>query len=51
MNRLFEIMPARKAHPIVMAELIESEAEFRANADGAGLSVEKEVLHQHQESV
>ncbi|KAH8597856.1 MFS quinate transporter QutD [Bisporella sp. PMI_857] len=41
MDRIFEL-PPRKAHKIVMAELREMEAEFRANADGAGLSNEKE---------
>jgi hypothetical protein len=41
MDRLFELKP-RKAHETVMAELKESEAEFRANAEGAGLNLEKE---------
>jgi len=41
MDRLFEL-PTRKAHKIIMEELKINEAEFRANAEGADLSVEKE---------
>ncbi|KAI6880867.1 putative quinate [Hortaea werneckii] len=42
MNRLFEIMPARKAHRTVHAEDEAREAEFRHDAEGAGLSITKE---------
>jgi len=41
MDRLFEL-PPRRAHRAVMLELREREQEFRANAEGAGLSIEKE---------
>jgi len=41
MERLFEIVPARKAHGIVMAELREQEAEFRHEVEGAGLTTTK----------
>ncbi|KAI6827190.1 putative quinate [Hortaea werneckii] len=42
MNRLFEIMPARKAHRTVHAEDEAREADFRHDAEGAGLSITKE---------
>ncbi|KAI7532588.1 putative quinate [Hortaea werneckii] len=42
MNRLFEIMPARKAHRTVHAEDEAREADFRHDAEGAGLSISKE---------
>ncbi|KAI7281909.1 putative quinate [Hortaea werneckii] len=42
MNRLFEIMPARKAHRTVHAEDEAREADFRQDAEGAGLSISKE---------
>jgi len=41
MDRLFAVRPARKAHGIVLAEIREQEEEFRHDAEGAGLSVEK----------
>ena len=41
MDRLFEL-PPRKAHKQVLIELRQMEVEFRANADGAGLNLEKE---------
>jgi hypothetical protein len=41
MDRLFEL-PPRKAHHIVLEELQRMEEEFRANADGGGISVAKE---------
>jgi len=44
MDRLFELKPIRKAHKKVMAELKEAEAEFRANAEGAGLTTEKTAM-------
>jgi len=50
MDRLFEL-PPRKAHRLVMAELKDMEAEFRANSDGARLNVEKEALSEHREAV
>jgi hypothetical protein len=40
MNRLFEIKPCRKANAIIMLEVQEAEAEFREDAEGAGLSLE-----------
>ncbi|KAI6910096.1 putative quinate [Hortaea werneckii] len=42
MNRLFEISPARKAHRTVHAEDEAREADFRQDAEGAGLSITKE---------
>ncbi|RDW92505.1 MFS general substrate transporter-47 [Coleophoma crateriformis] len=55
MDRLFELSkqgPARKAHGLIMAELIEQEEEFRHNAEGSGLSVEKtRETSKHLESV
>jgi len=41
MDRLFQL-PPRKAHKEVLAEVRRLEAEFRANAEGAGLDIEKE---------
>ncbi|KAI5273695.1 quinate permease [Aureobasidium subglaciale] len=41
MNRLFEIKPCSKANAIIMREVQEAEAEFREDAEGAGLSLEK----------
>ncbi|KAF2803845.1 quinate permease [Mytilinidion resinicola] len=41
MNRLFEIKPVSKANKQVILELQESEEDFRHDAEGAGLSVEK----------
>jgi len=49
-HRLFEVSPIRKAHGIVMAEVREAEAEFRHDAEGAGLSVAKEKIG-HLENV
>jgi hypothetical protein len=52
MNRLFEIRPCRKANAIVMREVQEAEAEFREDAEGAGLSLEKsKVAHVEDSSV
>ncbi|KAH7014337.1 quinate permease [Microdochium trichocladiopsis] len=42
MDRLFAIRPIRNANKIVMDELRERDQEFRANADGAGLTNIKE---------
>lgn len=45
MDRLFDkALPARKAHKIVLDEIRRDEAEFRANAEGAGLSAMKEEV-------
>ncbi|GAM83320.1 hypothetical protein ANO11243_013070 [Dothideomycetidae sp. 11243] len=41
MDRLFSIRPVRKAHGIVIEETRAEEAEFRHEADGAGLTAEK----------
>lgn len=41
MDRLFSIKPVWKAHGTVLAEIREHEEEFRHEAEGAGLSVEK----------
>ncbi|KAI4851815.1 quinate permease [Aureobasidium sp. EXF-8845] len=52
MNRLFEIRPCRKANAIIMREVQEAEAEFREDAEGAGLSLEKsKVAHVEDSSV
>ncbi|KAI4718882.1 quinate permease [Aureobasidium sp. EXF-10727] len=52
MNRLFEIRPCSKANAIVMREVQEAEAEFREDAEGAGLSLEKsKVAHVEDSSV
>lgn len=55
MDRLFELTkqnPARKVHGLVLVELLEQEEEFRHNAEGAGLSVEKtREVSKHVESV
>jgi hypothetical protein len=42
MDRLFEIKPVTKANRTIMAELREQEEEFRHDADGAGLSANKD---------
>ena len=44
MDRLFEIKPVRKANRQVVDELRSKDAEFRNDADGAGLSVAKTRL-------
>lgn len=46
MDRLFEIKPVRKANKIIIEEDRAREAEFRHDAEGAGLSVGKEKLEQ-----
>ena len=45
MDRLFEIRPVWRAHGKILEEDLLREQEFRADADGAGLSVAKEKLH------
>jgi len=49
MDRLFEIKPVRKANKIVLAEDQARDAEFRHDAEGAGLSAAKEKT-QHLET-
>lgn len=49
MDRLFEIKPVRKANKIVLAEDQARDAEFRHDAEGAGLSAAKEKS-QHLET-
>ena len=44
MDRLFAVRPARKAHTTVHNEDVTREAEFRHDADGAGLEVAKEKV-------
>lgn len=44
MDRLFEIKPVRKANKIIVAQDRERDAEFRHDAEGAGLSVSKEKM-------
>lgn len=52
MDRLFEIRPCSKANKIVMQEVQEAEAEFREDAEGAGLSLEKsKVAHVEDSNV
>ncbi|KAG9858901.1 quinate permease, partial [Aureobasidium melanogenum] len=52
MNRLFEIRPCSKANGIIMREVQEAEAEFREDAEGAGLSLEKsKVAHVEDSAV
>ncbi|EME41483.1 hypothetical protein DOTSEDRAFT_73782 [Dothistroma septosporum NZE10] len=46
MDRLFEIKPVRKANKIIVEEDRMRDAEFRHDAEGAGLSVAKEKLEQ-----
>lgn len=41
MDELFAIKEVRKAHGIMMAKLREQEEEFRVDAEGAGLTIEK----------
>lgn len=48
MDRLFSVRPASKAHGIVLAEVREQEEEFRHDAEGAGLSVEKTHMRASQ---
>jgi len=50
MDRLFATKPVWKAHAKVHAEDAAREEEFRNDADGAGLSAQKEKM-QYQESV
>ena len=54
MDRLFaKELPARKAHKIVMEEIRREDEEFRANAEGAGLTIKDEAMGKegHVESV
>lgn len=44
MDRLFAIRPVRKANKIIIAEDQERNAEFRREAEGAGLSAAKEKM-------
>jgi sugar porter (SP) family MFS transporter len=44
MDRLFEIKPVRKAHKIVIDELVREDESFRHDAEGAGLEIAKEHL-------
>lgn len=44
MDRLFEIKPVRKAWKTIIAQDQAREAEFRQDAEGAGLSIAKEKL-------
>lgn len=50
MDALFSIKPVRKANAIVIAEIRAEEAEFRHDAEGAGLSVAKDKMG-HMEKV
>lgn len=51
MDGLFEKgLPARKAHSVVWARLQESEAEYRKNLDGSGITVQKNDA-QHLEKI
>ncbi|KAK4495817.1 hypothetical protein PRZ48_013085 [Zasmidium cellare] len=44
MDRLFETKPVRKANKIIIEQDRERDAEFRHDAEGAGLSVSKEKM-------
>lgn len=44
MDRLFETKPVRKANKIIIDQDRERDAEFRHDAEGAGLSVAKEKM-------
>jgi len=48
MDRLFEIKPVWRANETVLAEVREEQAEFRHDAEGAGLSVEKTKLEHYE---
>lgn len=48
MDRLFSVFPVSKAHGIVLAEVRAQEEEFRHDAEGAGLSVEKSQMESSQ---
>ncbi|KAK0946407.1 hypothetical protein LTR29_002169 [Friedmanniomyces endolithicus] len=48
MDRLFDVRPVRHAHAVIHAEDEAREAEFRLDAEGAGLSVAKEKLEHHE---
>jgi len=48
MDRLFDPRPVRSAHAVIHAEDEAREAEFRLDAEGAGLSVAKEKLEHHE---
>ena len=47
---LFQVKPVRKANRIVLEEVRAEEEEFRHEAEGAGLSIEKTKLD-HYENV
>lgn len=51
MNRLFDIKPASEAHGQLSEELRLQEEEFRRNAEGAGLAVEKSraMVDEHEQ--
>ena len=44
MDRLFEVKPVRKANRTILGELREEDAEFRQDAEGAGLSAAKDTM-------
>ncbi|KAK5713620.1 hypothetical protein LTR15_011320 [Elasticomyces elasticus] len=48
MDRLFAVRPVSKAHATIHAEDQAREAEFRHDAEGAGLSIAKEKLDQYE---
>ncbi|KAK1811626.1 hypothetical protein LTR12_014014 [Friedmanniomyces endolithicus] len=48
MDRLFDVRPVRDAHAVIHAEDEAREADFRLDAEGAGLSVAKEKLEHHE---
>ncbi len=48
MDRLFDVRPVRNAHAVIHAEDEAREAEFRLDAEGAGLSVAKEKLEHYE---
>jgi hypothetical protein len=46
MDRLFAVRPIRRANDVIMEELRLQDEEFRQNAEGAGLSDEKPMMHE-----
>ncbi|KAF2019746.1 putative quinate permease [Aaosphaeria arxii CBS 175.79] len=51
MDELFSLKPVHKAHGVMMQKLFEREEEFRHDAEGAGLTVEKTKQAERVESV
>lgn len=51
MDELFDIKPVRQAHGVMINRLRMQEEEFRHDAEGAGLTIEKTKNEERSENV